>query len=314
MCNCIARAPGCPTTQLWYEAKHDPIYSADEWARLQASFGVPTTHRNNLKYDGLFAQGPLSLRCANDSCQCKITYAPKVKPKSGIEYKYYRCADGKRIHKSDGHSQINVREEDILAQLGTALDQITLTSDIAEAIAQGLNETHQAAKAAKARLAKTYEAEMIALKQKEDRLFDRFDSGEIDRGTHDRQLTRLRSEQDDCFAKLQQAQNNEDDKYLVTAERVLELAKRAKSLWEGRQPTEKRDLLEKLVCNPRLDGRTVRYDLRKPFDVISKMRGDEGWRPQRDSKSYTMHELPRTLRVLRFHTPIKCPLNLVLTP
>jgi hypothetical protein len=45
---------------------------------------------------------------------------------------------------------------------------------------------------------------------------------------------------------------------LVTAQRVLELAKNAKSLWEGRQPSERRDLLARLVCNPRLDGRTVR--------------------------------------------------------
>ena len=146
----------------WYEAKHEPVYSAEDWSRLQASFGVPTTHRSNLKYDGLFAQGPLSLRCANDSCQCKITYAPKVKPKSGIEYKYYRCADGKRIHKSGNQAQINVREEDILAQLGTALDQITLTTDIAEAIARGLNETHRAAMAAKARSAELYRAEARA--------------------------------------------------------------------------------------------------------------------------------------------------------
>jgi hypothetical protein len=48
---------------------------------------------------------------------------------------------------------------------------VTLTADIAEAIAQGLNETHQATKAAKARLVKTYKAEMVALKQKKDRLF-----------------------------------------------------------------------------------------------------------------------------------------------
>ena len=59
----------------------------------------------------------------------------------------------------------------------------------------------------------------------------------------------------------------------------------------GRQPTEQRDLLERLVCNPRLDGRTVRYDLRKPFDVISKMRGDEGWRPYLDEFRTVLVEL-----------------------
>ena len=81
--------------------------------------------------------------------------------------------------------------------------------------------------------------------------------------------------------RQRQIDRAEDEKYLVTAERVLELAKNAKSLWEARSPSERRDFLERLVCNPRLEGRTVRYDVRKPFDVILKMAGSEGWRPQR---------------------------------
>lgn len=32
----------------------------------------------------------------------------------------------------------------------------------------------------------------------------------------------------------------------------------------------------------RLDGRSVQFDLKKPFDVLAKMRGDQGWRPYVD--------------------------------
>jgi hypothetical protein len=52
-----------------------------------------------------------------------------------------------------------------------------------------------------------------------------------------------------------------------------------KSLLETRS-REKRDFLARLVCNPRLDGRTVRFDLRKPFAVLAKMRAANDWRPQ----------------------------------
>ncbi len=264
-----------------YDAKHEPIFTADEWTRLQASFGLRATQRK-LRHDGLFAQGPLSMTCAEPACGCKITYAPKSKP-SGLTYHYYRCADGKRVHVERGERQVNVREEDMLEQLGTAVDEITLTPELAEAIARGLNETHRQAMAAKARSAEMYRAEIKALEEKEDRLFDRFDSGEIDRATYERQLTRLRADKADRFEKLRATDQDEDAKYLVTADRVLELAKSARSLWEGRTPVEKRDFLARLVCNPRLDGRTVRYDLRKPFAVLAKMRGSDGWRPQRDS-------------------------------
>ena len=119
--------------------------------------------------------------------------------------------------------------------------------------------------------------------EKEDRLLDRFDGGDIDRGTYDRQLARLRAEKDDEFEKLRAADATSDDAYLVTAQRVLELAKSGRTLWNGRSPEEKRDLLNRLVCNPRLDERTVRYDLQKHFAALAQMRGEGGWRPQGDS-------------------------------
>ncbi len=265
----------------WYEAKHEPIFTAEERERLRASFGERTLYRK-LRHDGLFAQGPLSLTCAEPACCCKITYAPKSKP-NGVVYPYYRCADGRRVHRGRGESQVNVHEQRILAQLVSAADAIQITTEFAEAVARALNETHRAATVAKAKSAEVYRAEIRSLEEKEDRLFDRFDSGEIDRDTYDRQLARLRSDKQDRFEKLRDADGEIDASYLETAESVLELAKSARSLLEARSAPEQRDFLERLVCNPRLDGTTVRFDFRKPFDVLAKMRGDDGWRPQRDS-------------------------------
>lgn len=264
-----------------YEGKHKPIFTAVEWTRLRESFGHRAAYRK-LKHNGLFAQGSMSLTCGDVECGCKITYAPKAKP-SGTTFPYYRCADGRRVHRGRGEPQVNVREEQILDQFGSAVDAITLTPDIAAAIADGLNETHRAAMAAKARAADGFRAEVVALETKENRLFDLFAAGEVDRETYERQLARVRADRAERFERLQEAERDEDAKYLVAADRVLELAKRARSLWEGRSPEERRDFVARLVCNPRLDGRTVRYDLKKPFAVLAKMRGSDGWRPHRDS-------------------------------
>ncbi len=186
-----------------------------------------------------------------------------------------------RVHRDRDEAQVYVKEDNILDQLGGVLDGFTLTAEVVEAIVRGLNETHRKAMTAKERAAEGFRAEAKELEAKEDRLFDRFDANEIDRTTYDRQLLRLRDQKAETFEQLRQIDRAEDEKYLVTAERVLELAKNAKSLWEARSPSERRDFLERLVCNPRLEGRTVRYDVRKPFDVILKMAGSEGWRPQR---------------------------------
>lgn len=264
-----------------YEGKHVPVFTAEEWDALAATFGQRTAFRKR-KHDGLFAQGSLILACADPACGCKITYAPKKKP-SGLTFHYYRCADGKRVHRGRGEPQVNVREEAILEQLAGAVDAITLTDTIARSIAYALNETHREATAAKREAVKSYKAQLASLDDKENRVVDLFAAGAIEPDVFKRQQVRVREERDTLFDKLQAAEGEADDAYLVTAARVLELAKDAKTLWEGRSPAEQRDLLARLVCNPRLDGRTVRYDLRKPFAVLAQMHGEGGWRPRRDS-------------------------------
>ena len=267
---------------VWYEGKHEPIFTADEWARLQRSFGTPATERRR-KHAGLFADGPLILRCATIACGSKITYAPKFKP-NGKTYHYYRCADGRRVHRGSGERQVNVAETDILNQLMSAADVIEITRAFADGVSRALNESHLAAMAAKRKSADVYRAELKELEQKENRLFDRYDSGEIDRAMFDQQVARVRAARSECFEKLREADTQEDEKYLDTAREVLELAKDAKSLIEKLTLPERRaDLLALLVCNPRLEGRSVRFNLRKPFEVLAKMRAANDWRPQRDS-------------------------------
>jgi len=202
--------------------------------------------------------------------------------KNEITYHYYRRADGRRVHRTKNASQVNVREAEILTQLAAAIDAIQITSALAEAIADALNQTHRDAMQAKVKSAEVYRAEIRELEQREDRLFDRFDAGEIDRQTHDRQLTRLRDAKAERFEKLRSADADTDSQYLVTAKAVLELARDARSLLEARSDAEKVQLLTRVVCNPRLDGRTVRYDLKKSFAILAEMRRDGEWRPQRD--------------------------------
>src|SRR2546421_8332001 len=48
-----------------------------------------------------------------------------------------------------------------------------------------------------------------------------------------------------------------------TADRIFELAKQARSLWSQRTPSEQRELLEMLVSNPRLEGSSVRFEMKK---------------------------------------------------
>jgi DNA invertase Pin-like site-specific DNA recombinase len=254
-----------------YRGKHQAFLSEDEWDKLQATFGRRTPQQQR-RHDGLFTTPSLRLHCANEVCGCMVTYAPKWKGER--LYRYYHCGDAKKLHDR----QVNVTEEDILAQLATAVDEIEISERLASLVADALNENHRRAQVEKDREVATYKAQLTELRARADRAYDVLDAGTIGREEYKRQIDRFRAEEDAVFAKLRRAEKEIDGSYLATAQQILELCKSARILWESRSKIEQRDLLAELLWNPLLDGTKVRYDLKKPFRVVSEMREKEDWR------------------------------------
>lgn len=258
-----------------YQGKHEPVFTHSEWDELQATFGIKTAYRPT-KHEGLFAGAGLRLHCAE--CGSLVTYAPKTKA-SGKVYRYYRCADGHGIQPRE----INITEESIMTQLGSVVDLIQITNQRAMEITDALNATHRRAQTAKEREEEECDLALRDVRSKEDRLYDRLDVGNIDSDEYKRQRERLRSQADSLQDRRRQAQRQIDGAYLITAQKLLEFAKLAKELWKSRSTIERRDFIAKLVWNPVLDGATVRYELKKPFQLLAEMGKTEAWRAWQDS-------------------------------
>jgi site-specific DNA recombinase len=64
---------------------------------------------------------------------------------------------------------------------------------------------------------------------------------------------------------------------LLTAQRTLELANKAYSLYLTRSPQEQAHLLRMVLLNCAIDGATVQPTYRKPFDLIFARAKDEDW-------------------------------------
>jgi hypothetical protein len=75
-----------------YRGKHETVFTADEWARLQETFGKRAPYRSPLDKAGALSG---CMTCVE--CGCLITYDPKLKS-SGRGYDYYRCSNGHRVH------------------------------------------------------------------------------------------------------------------------------------------------------------------------------------------------------------------------
>ncbi len=59
-----------------------------------------------------------------------------------------------------------------------------------------------------------------------------------------------------------------DESYYITANTVLNLAKRAYEIFKSSEPLEKRQLLNFLLQNCKLDGKKLSFELKTPFDTV----------------------------------------------
>ena len=68
-----------------------------------------------------------------------------------------------------------------------------------------------------------------------------------------------------------------DENYYIAASTVLNLAKRALEIFESSEVPEKRALLNFLLQNSLVDGKTPAFSLRSPFDTILIFANRPNW-------------------------------------
>jgi site-specific DNA recombinase len=220
------------------------------------------------------------LKC---SCGCNIIYDPKTKNivRDGGKsktYHYYRCTNGKGAHKKFD----NLQGEKIWEQFGGLLDNISISEEFAQDIAEALNKTeNKAHRVAELQIAEFKDKEK-ELQVREDKLLDLLLNNQIDQKSYERGLQLIRQSREEITNQLAALQKSLTSAVMETAKSVLELATSAKSLWISRSAYERREFLNKVLSNPILDGLTVRYELKKPFAVLLKMNENDNWCSRQD--------------------------------
>ena len=68
-----------------------------------------------------------------------------------------------------------------------------------------------------------------------------------------------------------------EDNYYLTTKYLLNLANRAKDLFESSKPEEKRQLLNVVLLNPCLDNEKLCYAYKKPFDILANSNDRHLW-------------------------------------
>ena len=257
-----------------FQGKHKLIIP-EKWLKV-AELKRGRSHK--LKHIGIFSH---FMSC--DVCGSPIIYDPKTKvyPKTQrtVTHHYYHCADGRRKHKELGLRQINITEEKLWDQMAKPLRDVRISKKLALEIFKALDKEQQKAKKREKSKEKSFKDKIKFLEQKEDRLYEDFTKNFLDELSYKRNLQRLKDEKKD-LENLYKAENSVSERdFLKKSESLLELANSAESLWKTRSETERLDLIKKLCSNVSLDGLSVRYSLRKPFDILHKMKPKKTWCP-----------------------------------
>ncbi len=89
---------------------------------------------------------------------------------------------------------------------------------------------------------------------------------------YDKKLKQYKEKQDDILESMKE-HSEADQEFYITANTMLNLAKRALEIFESSEPQEKRQFLSYLLQNCLLNGKTLEFALRNPFDTIVSAQG-----------------------------------------
>lgn len=204
------------------------------------------------------------VKCAQ--CGCAVTGDIKKS-----KYIYYSCSNSKRICKRQW-----IREEVLLAPVLKNFDDLRLSNEQIEETVSYLKTAFINEQEFFKHSQQALRQEMDNIQNKISKLVDLHMDGTIDSDTYKFKLEEFKKRQREIAAEMQ-AHIDADESVIITAKTALDLAKRAKELYESSNIDEKRQLLNFVCSNFLLDSGKLRWELRKPFSILVKMGESTVW-------------------------------------
>jgi site-specific DNA recombinase len=192
------------------------------------------------------------ITCAN--CGCVVT--PEIHKK---RYVYYSCTNAKKICK-----RVYVKEEVLVATLSEYLDQIALNQDQIQAVTRYLKEIHESETQFHDESLSALQKERDKIQKRLGQIYDDKLDGVIDEKLY---LEKVREYKTRQIEITEEMKNHEkaDQNFYVTANMVLNLAARAREIFESSEVDEKRQLLSLVFQNLQLRGVNLSVSVQEPF-------------------------------------------------
>lgn len=265
------------THKLRYGHRYKPLISK---ALFDACQAVMKQHN---KVPTKYASKPFVFRGLATCFHCEGTVGGQLKKG---KYVYYGCSGYKECpHKA------NATEDELLQQIYPILDSLKLTDLQIQEITGGLKEIGESEN-------KFYTSSLNELKVEYDKYDvrlrkmyeDRLD-GRITEDLYDSYLKEYKEKQAEILSQMQE-HSSADEQFYVTANMMLNIAKRAKEIFISSEVEEKRQLLGFLLQNCTIDGKKLDFTMVSPFNLIASYQDDTTMRSLLDKVRNYLAENP----------------------
>lgn len=242
-----------------YPGKHLPLITPEQYDMAQQQERPQASKKRRYAFTGL-------IRCA--SCHCGIT--AKIQKGRHI---YYHCCN---FYKDCDNKGFYLKESDLSQQLGEAIRLLQVSEDKVQLIVESLKRSHaEEVQHHKSHMA-SIQQQLNSVEDKLGRNYDKHLNGDIPDHlwkTHHERLTKQQATLTSALRQHQRANLN----YIESGQQLLQLASNAYGLFNSQSPMEQRKLVNATLYNLVLDGKTLRYDYKKPFDLFAQMNNRTIW-------------------------------------
>ena len=236
-----------------YQHKYPPLITENLFDKAQEIMNG--WHKKPFKY----ASKPFIFRglikCAD--CGCTIT------PETSKGHIYYSCTNYHKAHKK----RIYVKEAELLEPVLKLLDSINLPDEKVKELVQDLKQATKSENRFFTNTLQELRKEYDKIENRKSKLQDDKYDGSITNYFYDKKFKEYTEKQAKLMTEISK-HDKANNQYYITANTILNLAKRARKIFENSEVAEKRQFLNYLLQNCQLKDKNLSYKLKTPFDTV----------------------------------------------
>ncbi len=202
-----------------------------------------------------------------ENCGCTVT--PEIHKK---RYIYYSCTNAKRICK-----KVYIREEPLVESLSQYFDQIALSDQQIADVTSYLKKIHESESLFHTESLTTLRKEQDRIQKRISQMYDDKLDGLIDEKMYLEKVRDYKARQAEIIEQMARHEQA-DENFYITANMVMNLAARAREIFESSEVDEKRQLLNLVFQNLKLDGKNLSINMCEPFlTLLDYKECPKGW-------------------------------------